>query len=168
MRRNIVLAGFMGVGKSAVGRIVAERLGLRFVDTDDLIAAEAGQSIAAIFENNGEPTFRRIEAEVCQRVAAQGGQVIASGGGALLDPAIRAAFEASGLVVCLCADLDAIIQRVGVDPSRPLFANKHGQLTRLLAARAALYDSLPHQIDTTHLSPERVAEEIISLWKQHA
>ena len=168
MRRNIVLAGFMGTGKSAVGQIAAERLGLTFVDTDDLIEARVGRSIAEVFENDGEPAFRQLEADVCRHVASQNGHVIATGGGALLNPETRAAFERGGLVICLSADLDAIIARVGVDPSRPLFAAGRERLARLLEQRSALYDSLPHQIDTTHLSPEQVAEEVIRLWKQYA
>ena len=161
---NIALAGFMGTGKSTVGRLVAARLDWPFVDVDDVIEARAGCSIAAIFATEGEATFRQLEAEVCRELAARPQHVIATGGGALLDPTTRAAFEAHSLLVCLRADLDTIMQRVGNDPGRPLFAANQTQLARLLAARAPVYDSLPHQIDTTHRTPQQVAEEIVALW----
>ncbi len=162
-RSNIVLAGFMGTGKSTAGRIAAGRLGMAFVDTDALIEAEAGRSIAAIFATEGEAAFRRLEAAACQRIAAQAGQVIAVGGGALLDAATRAACEANGLVICLSASPDEIVRRIGDDPARPLSGSR-AAVERLLVERAAHYASLPHHISTTGRTPERVAEEIIRLW----
>jgi shikimate kinase len=162
--RNIALAGFMGTGKSTVGRRVAARLGWPFVDADAVIETRTGRSIPAIFADEGEAAFRRLEAQVCRELATQPGHVIATGGGALLDPDTRAAFEAHSLLVCLRCDLDTIIQRVGDDPDRPLFAADRPQLARLLAARAPVYDSLPHQFDTTHRTPQQVAEEIVTLW----
>jgi shikimate kinase len=166
MARNIVLAGFMGTGKSTAGRIVAGRLGMTFVDSDVEIEALAGRRIADIFSQSGEGAFRQIEAEVCQRLAAGTNQVIATGGGALLNPATRVASEQSGVVICLRCELGEIIRRVGDDPERPLFGSRDA-VKRLLAARADAYASLPHQIATTHLSPEQVAEEIIALWKSN-
>ncbi|MBN1564793.1 MAG: shikimate kinase [Anaerolineae bacterium] len=163
---NIVLAGFMGTGKSTVGRIIAERLGWRLVDTDTIIEARAGKIIADIFAQDGEPAFRALEAVVCTDMAALCHQVIAVGGGALINPAVQATFEAHDLVVCLTCDLDVIIQRVGDDPTRPLFSVDREKLSTLLESRAAHYASLPHHVDTTELSPEAAAEEIIQLWKK--
>ncbi len=163
--RNIVLAGFMGTGKSTVGRIVAQRLGMAFVDTDDVIEREAGLSIAAIFAGEGEAGFRQREAAICQRLAAQPGLVIAVGGGALLDAQTRAAFEARAMVVCLTCDVEEIMRRVGNDPTRPLFGDREA-VERLFARRSDHYASLPHPIDTSGRSPEEVAEEIIRLWQQ--
>lgn len=164
---NIVLAGFMGTGKSTIGRLVAEKLTMVFVETDAEIQALAGLSIADIFAQHGEPYFRQIEAEICQRAAAGQGQVISTGGGALLNPMTRDAFIASGLVVCLSCDLDEIIRRVGNDPARPLFRPDRERLESLLNPRRDLYSSLPYQIDTTHREPEEIAEEIICLWQQN-
>jgi shikimate kinase len=161
---NIVLAGFMGTGKSAVGQIVAERLKWRFVDTDTVIEARAGKIIAEIFEQDGEPAFRALEAVVCRDVAALCHQVISVGGGALLNPAVQAVFAARDLVICLTCDLDTIIQRVGNDPARPLFSVDREKLARLLDARADHYASLPYHVDTSELSPEQSAEEVIGLW----
>ncbi|MBN1201604.1 MAG: shikimate kinase [Anaerolineae bacterium] len=162
--QNIVLTGFMGTGKSTVGRLVADRLGLAFVDTDAIIEARDGRTIADIFAQDGEAAFRQLEADVCLQTASQRGQVIATGGGALLNPVVRETFEASGLVICLKCGLDEAIRRVGDDPARPLFATERDRLARLLAARADLYDSLPHQIDTTHHSPPEIVEEVLRLW----
>lgn len=163
---NIVLAGFMGTGKSTVGQLVADRLGWRLVDTDTVIEARAGKIIAEIFEQDGEPAFRALEAAVCRDVAALCHQVISVGGGALLNPAVQAIFAARDLVICLTCDLDTIIQRVGYDPARPLFSVDREKLARLLDSRADHYASLPHHVDTSELSPGQAAEEVIRLWQQ--
>ncbi|MEB2287216.1 MAG: shikimate kinase [Anaerolineae bacterium] len=163
---NLVLAGFMGTGKSTVGRLVAGRLGLAFVDTDAAIERRAGRSIAQIFAQDGETAFRRIEAEVCREIAAGRDQVIAVGGGALLDDSARRAFAQSSLIVCLTASLDEILRRVGDDPARPLFSADRERLAALCAARAAHYASLPHAVDTTTRTPAEIAEEVMRLWNQ--
>jgi shikimate kinase len=161
---NLVLAGFMGTGKSTVGRIVAERLGLAFVDTDAEIERRAGRTIAQIFAQDGEAAFRRLEAQVCQEVAAGHNRVIAVGGGALLDESTRRAFAQTGLIVCLTASLDAILARVGDDPARPLFSADRERLAALYATRAAHYAALPYTVDTTARTPADVAGEVIRLW----
>jgi shikimate kinase len=165
--KNIVLAGFMGTGKTTVGRLTAAQLGWHFVDTDAVIENRYGRTITQIFEQDGEAAFRQLEAAICPEMAALCHQVIAVGGGALLNPSIRAYIEARSLLICLTCDLDEIMRRVGDDPSRPLFAPDREALARLLASRAGHYASLPHQIDTTHWTPEQTAEEVIRLWRQH-
>jgi len=165
--KNIVLAGFMGTGKSTIGRIVAERLGWRFVDTDALITDRTERSIAQIFTDDGEAGFRQLEAVACCDAAAGCHCIIAVGGGALLDADVRALFSERAVVINLRCDLETIMSRVGHDPARPLFSMERERLAGLLASRAAHYDSLPHQIDTTHLSPQAVAEEVIRLWQQN-
>ncbi len=164
---NLVLAGFMGTGKSTVGRIVAARLGLAFVDTDAEIERQAGRPIAQIFAQDGEAAFRRLEARVCQEIAAGRDQVIAVGGGALLDDETRRAFAQTSLIVCLTASLDEILRRVGDDPARPLFSTDRERLAALYARRAAHYASLPRAVDTTARTPAEVAGEVIRLWTQH-
>lgn len=164
--KNITLAGFMGTGKSTVGRLVAERLGWRFVDTDLIIEARGGRTIAEIFAQDGESAFRQLEAEVCPEMAALCHQVIAVGGGALLNPVIRDCVEAHSLLITLTCDLDEIVRRVGDAPARPLYTPDRERLARLLAERADHYASLPYHIDTTSLIPEQVAEEVFRLWQQ--
>lgn len=164
--RRIVLAGFMGAGKTTVGQIVAARLGWPFVDTDDLIEQAAGQAVAAIFAQQGEATFRQMERDACARAAALERHVIATGGGALLDPATRAAFLAGGLVIWLRAGLETIRRRIDDDGQRPLFGGDQGRLEALFAARAPVYAALPHQIETDGQTPGAVAEEVVRLWRR--
>ena len=135
---NIILTGFMGTGKTAVGREVAARLGRPFVDLDDLIVQRAGKSIPEIFAQDGEPAFRALEAAVCGEMAAPAGLVIATGGGAVVNPANREALAAGGTVICLETDLETILQRVGRGDDRPMLASpdRVARIRELLAARA--------------------------------
>jgi shikimate kinase len=165
--KNITLAGFMGTGKSTVGRLVAERLGWRFVDTDEIIETRSGHTIAEIFAQGGESAFRQLEAEVCPEMAALVHQVIAVGGGALLNPVIRECVQTHSLLIALTCDLDEIMRRVGNAPARPLYTPDREQLAELLNARAAHYASMPYHIDTTPLTPEQTAEEVFRLWQQN-
>jgi len=165
INHNIALAGFMGTGKSAVGRLVAQHLNLDFVDADALIEERAGRTIAEIFDTDGEPVFRALEAEVCRELAQRPDLVIALGGGALLDAGTRAVFESTSLLVCLQASLDEIIRRVGSDPARPLFSVDREKTKRLLDSRAAMYDSISYQVKTDGFSPEQVADQIVELWR---
>lgn len=162
-KRNIILGGFMGTGKTTVGQIVADYIGWHFVDTDDEIVHRFGRSIPEIFAHQGEATFRRYETVIAQSLAAGSEQVIATGGGLLVDPANLAMMQASGFVVCLTADPATIEQRLNDEESegRPLAANWRD----LLAARAAAYAEIPHQIETTGKAPRTVAEEVIALWR---
>ena len=155
----------MGTGKSTIGKLAAERLGMAFVDTDEVIVERAGKAISEIFAQEGEPAFRKLEAEVCLEIGGGSGQVIGLGGGALLNEKVREAYVARNLVICLTCDLDEIVRRVGDDPSRPLFVAD--RVAALLASRAEHYNSLPHCIDTTPLSPEQVVEEVVRLWENH-
>lgn len=108
---NLVLTGFMGTGKTSVGRMVAERLDRPFVDLDDVIAARAGKPIPRIFAEDGEPAFRALEAAVCAEMREAAGLVVAAGGGAVVDPANREALAAGGLVICLEAAAETILAR---------------------------------------------------------
>jgi len=162
---NLVLTGFMGTGKTAVGREVARRLGRRFVDMDAEIEARAGKSIPRIFAEDGEETFRRMEAALCQELSAQEGLVIATGGGTLADPANRALVMESGTVVCLACDVDEILRRLGegAGSGRPLLdvADPRAEVERLLEVRRPVYAAIPWRIDTTHLSVEQVAARVV-------
>src|SRR5919109_2123915 len=108
---NLILYGPPGVGKSTVGAELARRLGREFVDSDALIEARTGLYIPQIFVERGAAGFRQIEAAVCAALADRQNLVVALGGGAMLNPANRAALERSGLVVCLCADVPALLAR---------------------------------------------------------
>ncbi len=167
---NLVLAGFMGTGKSTVGRLLAARLQRPFVDTDALIIQKAGMPISKIFAQYGEPHFRDIERQVCLEVAATRDAVVATGGGALMDPATRAAFQTEGVVVLLTCERNALLDRLEESArrgARPLLGDDFAtQIDRLLAARGPVYGSLPLQVDTTHLDPPEVAERVLALYCQ--
>jgi shikimate kinase len=169
-RPNIFLIGFMGTGKTTVGRALADQLELRFVDMDDVIVDRAGKSIPEIFAQDGEPAFRAIERQVAHDLSGEPGLVVATGGGVILDPDNMADFYAGGLVVCLSADADTILGRVEGDTNRPLLAGerdeKMAKMKALLETRQALYDAVPNQVDTTELTADGVAARVASLYQE--
>lgn len=163
--RNIVITGFMGTGKTTVGRLVAEKLSRPFIDTDEEIVRRTGRSIPDIFAHEGESNFRHIERRMTRFLAAQHSLVISTGGGMLVDESNRDVMLASGLVVCLNAAPEAILQRLKNDPiERPLLK---GDWRALLEKRAEAYASIPNQVDTTGKSPDEIAGEIVALWQQN-
>jgi shikimate kinase len=163
--RNIVLVGFMGTGKSRVGRTLADRLGLTFTDMDAVIEARADKPIARIFAEDGEPAFRRLERELVCELSAQSGLVVACGGGIVLNPDNIRDYAATGLVVCLSAAPETILRRVEKETHRPLLAegDKLQKIRDLLARRQPLYDAIPHQVRTDGLSVEEIANGIVAI-----
>jgi shikimate kinase len=163
--RNVVLVGFMGTGKTTVGQLLAKQMHLPLVDMDALIEERAGKPITAIFEQDGEPHFRALEREITQELSTQEGQIISTGGGIVLNPDNISDYEQNGLVICLLASADEILNRVKHDHTRPLLAgNKEDNIRKLLDGRRPLYEAIPHKIDTDGLTPEQICEEIISLY----
>lgn len=161
---NVVLTGFMGSGKTTVGRLVARDLGWTFVDTDDVIVARHGP-IDAIFAEQGEDAFRALEREAAADVARSRHHVIATGGRMLLDPANADALTATGRVFCLAASADEIVRRLTADvdgPVRPLLAGDDpaAAVARLLNERAAGYGQF-EQVHTAGRSPQEIAVDII-------
>lgn len=161
---NIVLVGFMGTGKTSVGKRLAKRLGWPFVDVDALIEERAKMAIPQIFTQRGEPVFRRLERRCISRLVHGQHQVIATGGGAIVDPQNRTKLRASGPVVCLTAKPQAILARVGRKLiSRPLLAPHADPLSRirtLMAQRAPAYAKADVTIDTSTLTVEQVVERV--------
>lgn len=168
MPPNIILTGFMAVGKSTVAREIAARLGRPFVDMDERIAAAAGMSIAELFARHGEPHFRALEAQLARELAAQQGLIIAAGGGALVDAANRERMTRTGLAICLTASVETLLQRLGEDASRPLLAGpeRRQRLIELLNRRAAAYAEIPYHIDATGRTVAEVAAAAIDLAAQ--
>lgn len=161
---NIILTGFMGTGKTAVGKRLAKRLGWEFVDIDQRIEAGAGVPIARIFAERGEAVFRRLERRCISRIVRARQQVIATGGGAFVDPESRARLRVSGPVICLTAKPHVILERVGRRiASRPLLADDGNPLARikaLLSQRAPAYAQADLTVDTSELSVDDVVERI--------
>ncbi len=166
--RNIVLVGFMGTGKTTVGQLLSEKTGMPLLDMDTLIEKRAGKSINEIFAEEGEPHFRKLERTLVQELSANNGHVISTGGGIVLNPDNITDFEKSGLVVCLLASSEIILDRVRHDTTRPLLAgDKEAKIIELLESRKPLYEAIGHQIDTNGLSPETIAEQIIALYESN-
>ncbi len=166
MDPNIVLTGFMGTGKTTVGRLLARRLERPFVDMDAEIERRTGLSIPELFARRGETAFRHAEAAVAAELGQRHGLVIATGGGTLLAAQNRRALGANGIVVELRATAEAIVERLrGEIEQRPLLAGPDplARLRELYARRRAAYDLLPHRVETTGRSPDDVVEELLAL-----
>ena len=163
-RQSVFLTGFMAVGKSTVGRLLAHRLGVAFFDLDALVEADANMTVAEIFAREGEASFREREARALKMAIHHGGGVVALGGGALLGDESRVRIvRAHGRLVCLTASIDALVARLGDATLRPLLAgspDRRAAVAALLRERAALYEDADLAVDTTDRAPERVAEEI--------
>lgn len=168
--KNIVLVGFMGTGKSSAGRIVAEQLGLTFVDMDEDIVRQEGCTIPEIFRDRGEPAFRAIERAMVVDLAKKTGRLVSTGGGIVLNPDNIRDFAATGIVICLQAKPETILKRVEHDTNRPLLqgGDKLQKIAELLAKRQPLYDAIPHQIATEGHQPADTAAAIIALSKKLA
>lgn len=160
---NIVLTGFMGTGKTAVGRHLADMLRVPFIDVDTAITKKAGKSIQAIFAAQGEAAFRELESSVIAEVAGQDKTVIATGGGALLDPRNRENLQKNGTLVCLTAKMGTLLERLKDDLTRPLLAGENlgDKVERLMKERQDVYSLCPVQIDTDGKTIVQVAQEII-------
>ncbi|MFE2219533.1 shikimate kinase [Streptomyces canus] len=154
---QVVLVGPMGVGKSTVGQLLAERLGVGYRDTDDDIVAEQGRTIAEIFVDEGEPAFRAIEKAAVRRALAEHDGVLALGGGSILDADTRALL-AGQRVVYLSMDVEEAVKRTGLNAARPLLAvNPRKQWRELMEARRHLYESIATTVVATDgRTPEEV------------
>jgi len=138
---NLYIAGFMGTGKSAIGRRLAELERLRFIDSDDAITRLAGKSVAKIFAEEGETEFRRMEREFVEGGHPARGCVVALGGGLVTQPGIIEALRAKGVLVCLIASVESILQRTRGNRARPLLnvADPEARVRDLLAEREPYY-----------------------------
>ncbi|MFN3705572.1 MAG: 3-dehydroquinate synthase [Thermoflexales bacterium] len=167
--RSLVIAGFMGVGKSTVGRLCAQQLGLGFVDTDAEIARREGMSVRQIFERHGEPYFREREAALAAELSEGPARVIATGGGMVLNDAVRRRWLRSALTVQLTATPAALLRRLGANAAaeRPLLRGDdlRQRIAELLRERAPKYAELHYHLDTTSLNPAEVAAQLVRLYR---
>jgi shikimate kinase len=158
----IVVVGAPGSGKSTVGALLAERLGVPFRDVDDVIVERAGKSISDIFTEDGEAAFRVLEEQTTAELLPLSG-VLSLGGGAVLSAATRASLS-EHRVVWLKVGLSQAVKRIGLDTARPLLlGNVRGQLLKLLDERAELYGQVATDvIDTDHAAPAEIVEMIMN------
>jgi shikimate kinase len=159
---DVVIVGAPGSGKSTVGALLAERLGVPFVDVDTVVEAEAGKPIGEIFAEDGEPAFRAVEEATTQRLLAEPG-VLSLGGGAILSATTREALRGQR-VIWLQVGIAAAMKRIGLATARPLLlGNVRGRLIALLNERIPLYAQVATDVvDTDDLSPAEVVESIVA------
>jgi shikimate kinase len=157
----------MAVGKSAVGRVLARKLKRRFVDLDKVIEKAEGTKVKDIFSQRGEPYFRQREKDALARTLEQGGQIIALGGGVVMDEENLRLLREKSLLVCLTASTDMILKRAGTGVKRPLLkgASRKECIKELLRQRAKHYAQAHAAIDTSDLTIDQVAEKIVALLK---
>ena len=167
--RNLVLIGCRACGKTTVGKALALKLARPFVDLDEVLVARAGRSIAQIVAEEGWPGFRKREKDLVQHYARLAGQVLAPGGGVVLDPDNVEILREHGLVIWLTADLATLGRRLGADPGTGAFrpsltgADPVAEITQVLAERDHLYRAAAHLIlDTTGLAVDQVVERILA------
>ena len=165
---NLALIGFMGTGKSSVGRTLAAQLRFAFVDTDRLIEKRAAKSIARIFAEDGEAAFRELERQVVQELAGLRRTVMSTGGGIGANPAHLASLKQHALVVCLWARPDAIWRRVRHATHRPLLQDPDplAKINRLLAERAPVYRMADVLINTETRLVREVARQVLHQFRQ--
>lgn len=160
---NIILVGFMGTGKTTVGKVLAARLQRHFMDMDAELEARAGKPISRIFAEDGEPAFRLIERNLVVELSRQGNLIIAAGGGIVLNPDNIRDFSATGHVICLKATSDEIIRRVSGCSHRPLLeqGDKGERIRKLLQQRRHFYDTIAIQVETTGKTPDEVVARVL-------
>jgi shikimate kinase len=169
-RRSIVLIGMMGAGKSSIGRRLAARLSLPFVDADSEIEKAASMTISEIFATHGEAYFRAGEARVIARLLEGGPQVLATGGGAFMNPETRAAIRAKGISIWLNAAFEILMRRVKRRADRPMLAGPDpvDALTRLMQERYPVYAEAELTVESRDVPHETIVSEIIAMLCGHA
>lgn len=161
--RNLALIGFMGTGKSSVGRLAASVLHFTFLDTDHVIEARAGKPITDIFASDGEPAFRALEGQIVEELAHRSKTVIATGGGLPTNPANLESLKEHSIVVCLWASPELILQRVSGHTHRPLLNNPDplAKIQELLAVREPYYRQADVLVNTEWRSLREVTQQVL-------
>lgn len=164
MGKSLILTGFMGAGKSSVGRLLGKRLGMDSVDLDEAIEARTGETIARLFENRGEEEFRRLETAELEETIRKGGKVVATGGGVLTREENRRLMEGA-VVVNLDAPIDTVLARIsGSEDRRPLLRGGVEKVRELYERRRPLYLAVSLQIATKGKSVGVIVEEVAGLY----
>lgn len=160
----------MGTGKSTVAPLLADALGWAFVDMDALIERQEGRTIREIFETAGEAYFRQLETDLCRELSSRRGQVIATGGGTLVNPHNLAIVSPQSVVICLDCAPDVLWQRLSAATDRPMLdaSDARARLEALLAERAPAYARIPHHIDVTRLSPAETVSAAMEILARDA
>jgi len=165
----LVLVGYMGTGKSTVGKKLARRLGMKFVDSDREVERVTGYTVNEIFKKFKEIRFRSEEKAALRRLTRNSGQIISTGGGAVLDPENVETLKNNGFVVCLTAEPEIIYQRLRRKKNRPLLQTENPLATikEMLADRAPFYARADATVDTSEMDLEAVIAEVTRLYQEH-
>jgi shikimate kinase len=159
---NVYLVGFMGCGKSEVGRRLAEKMGWAFEDTDEIVETREGRSIARVFAESGEARFREVERRILDELSVRTGVVVATGGGLFLEAPRRALMRRTGVIVWLDASLETIRARLGSGDGRPLWSREEPIAMRALyEKRRAAYALADCRVDASAADPTEVASRIL-------
>lgn len=162
--RSVVFIGLMGAGKTAIGRKVAQALGLSFIDSDHEIETVSRMTIPELFQHYGEPEFRALEERVIGRLVKDGPQVLSTGGGAFMNANTRAAIASHGVSIWLKADIDTLMARVARKPNRPLLQNAdpRGVMEKLMGERYPVYGLADITVVTRDAKREEITAEVIA------
>ena len=167
MKKNIVLIGFMGTGKTSIGKMLASKLGCAFVDLDHKIEDDNDMTIPEIFQKYGETHFRELEKQAVKETTGRRGIVIATGGGTIKDTENMQLLRESGVVICLTADVDEILSRTESKGERPVLdakdkaqGDRRAAIEKLLEERRIFYDQADYKVDTTDWSPMQIIDDI--------
>ena len=164
MKENIILIGFMGVGKTSLGKLLASKLGRAFIDLDEKIERDSNMTIPQIFEMHGEKYFRELEKSAVREVTVRKNLVIATGGGTVKDEENLQLLKNSGVIICLTADAEEIFRRTEKRGERPVLDGGGNErletIKKLLAEREKFYSQADFKIDTTEWSPLQIVNEI--------
>lgn len=168
-KKNVIICGFTGTGKSVVGKAVSAALGFDFADTDSLIENRCEKTIAEIFREDGEEYFRDLEKEILIRLPEHN-TVIAAGGGMIDDRENYRRLSGLGLMILLTASVDAICRRIGNDNSRPLLSgeNVKGKVQELLSQRQPAYDRIEYRINTDRMNVSGVCDAVTKIYRENA
>lgn len=170
MRDNVILTGFMGTGKTSLGKLLATRLGRPFVDIDKKIEDDAKLSIPKIFERFGEEHFRNLERAAVKELCERRGLVIATGGGTIKDAENLRLLKSSGVLICLTTEPEEIFRRTARRGERPVLDGGGNErlatIKKLLAERKEFYNRADYQVDTTEWSPIQIIDDICRYLRQ--
>ena len=166
--KNIVLIGFMGVGKTTTGQLISEKLSVAFFDTDKIIEQTTDMSVSELFEKLGEKEFRKYETEVVNLLSNTEGCVISCGGGIVLNKKNIDLLSKNGIIIYLKASIDTIVKRISSDKTRPIIAameNPKKEIELLFNKRKNFYENNNFSLDVDSLTPDEISDKIINAVK---